>query len=124
MAVMAGADALPGVLVAAGLVGATALGLLAVALLFLVAGAVIAPGFALTYGLLGELAPAGTVTEAYAWLGTGIAVGLAAGAAAGGVLVDGPGPGAAWLFAAGAVALGAVLVQAAGDRLEPERALA
>jgi hypothetical protein len=119
MAVMALADAVPGVLVLTGAIDAGAAGLAIVAVLFLVAGAVIAPGFALTYSLLGELAPAGTVTEAYAWLGTGIATGLAAGAAAGGLLVDGPGPGGAWLFAAGAVAAGAVLVRAGAPQLRP-----
>jgi hypothetical protein len=119
MAVMALANAVPGLLVVTGAIGPGATGMAVVAALFFLAGAVIAPGFALTYSLLGELAPAGAVTEAYGWLGTGIATGLAAGAAAGGLLVDGPGPGGAWLFAAGAVAAGAALVRAGASRLRP-----
>ena len=56
--------------------------------LMLLAGMPIAPAFAASYGLVGELAPPGTTTEAFAWLTTAIVTGLAIGTAAGGVAVD------------------------------------
>jgi MFS family permease len=85
-----------------GLRFALSLGLLAVALLpplvapslpvmcvlMLLAGMPIAPAFAASYGLVGELAPSGTTTEAFAWLTTAIVTGLALGTAVGGVAVE------------------------------------
>jgi hypothetical protein len=47
-------------------------------------GLSIAPSSAATFGLTDGLAPAGALTEAFAWLGTGVAAGLAAGGALGG----------------------------------------
>jgi MFS family permease len=55
--------------------------------LMLLAGIPIAPAFAASYGLVGELAPPGTTTEAFAWLTTAIVAGLALGTAAGGASV-------------------------------------
>ena len=52
-------------------------------LMLIVAGAAIAPTLAITFGMVDELAPAGTVTEAFAWLATAEAVGSAVGSAAG-----------------------------------------
>jgi MFS family permease len=77
--------------------------LLLAALLF-VAGLAISPAFACAYGMVDGLAPPGTVTEAYTWLGTGIAGGLAVGAALAGVLAESAGAGAAFTAAAAACA--------------------
>ena len=54
-------------------------------LLLLVAGASIAPTFVSANGMLDDLAPAGTLTEAFTWTSTGISMGIAAGAAIAGV---------------------------------------
>jgi predicted MFS family arabinose efflux permease len=97
LAVMAVADA--AVLAAGGL------GVFALGAGLLVAGAAIAPAFALVGGILGDAAPPGSVTEAQAWVSTGIAVGIAAGSALAGASVDAAGPAAAFLLAvAGATA--------------------
>jgi MFS family permease len=85
-----------------GLRFAVSLGVLAVALvppllapslpvmcvLMLLAGVPIAPAFAASYGLVGDLAPPGTTTEAFAWLTTAIVTGLALGTSAGGAAVE------------------------------------
>jgi predicted MFS family arabinose efflux permease len=71
------------------------------------AGAAIAPTYAAVYAMVEDAAPAGTVTEAFAWLATAIGAGAAAGAAAAGALADHAGPSAAFVLAgaAGAIAL-------------------
>ncbi|HWM10858.1 MAG TPA: hypothetical protein VNO82_15995 [Solirubrobacteraceae bacterium] len=86
--------------------------LVALALTLLAAGAAIAPVYASVYAMVERLAPAGTVTEAFAWLTTAAAIGTATGSAAAGVLVEGAGPVAAFLFAgvAGGVAVLVTLV--------------
>jgi predicted MFS family arabinose efflux permease len=58
-------------------------------------------------------APDGTVTEAFAWLATAIAIGASVGAAAAGAVADHAGPGAAFALAgaAGAIALLATLIR-------------
>ena len=56
--------------------------------LMVLAGMPIAPAFAASYGLVGELAPPGTTTEAFAWLTTAIVTGLAIGTSVGGVAVE------------------------------------
>ena len=80
---------------------------LALGAVLCVAGAAIAPTYAAVYAMVDHAAPAGTVTEAFAWLATAIGIGAAAGAATAGMLVDHAGPTAAFGFAgaAGAVAL-------------------
>lgn len=68
------------------------------------AGAALAPMTAAQNELIASVVPAGTVTEAYAWLITAIASGGAAGAAVGGALVE----ASSWrttVVAAGAVGL-------------------
>ena len=79
----------------------------------LVAGAAIAPAYATVYAMVDEAAPAGTVTEAFAWLATAVSVGAAGGAAAAGALADSAGPAAAFALAgfAGCVALLAVALR-------------
>ena len=65
-----------------------------------VAGAVIAPLTAAENELMGLIAPAGTVTEAYAWLITAVAGGIAIGAATAGSIVEASSWRAAILMAA------------------------
>lgn len=65
-----------------------------------VAGLPIAPTIAATYTLTDWSARAGTAAEAFAWFGTAVSVGIAAGAALGGVIVDER--GVRWSFAFGA----------------------
>jgi predicted MFS family arabinose efflux permease len=81
--------------------------LAALALTLFAAGTAIAPAYASLYTIVERVAPAGTVTEAFAWLGTAAAVGTAAGAAGAGILADGAGPAAAFVLAgtAGGVAV-------------------
>ena len=78
-----------------------------------VAGAAIAPTYAAVYAMVDDAAPAGTVTEAFAWLATAIGIGAAAGAATAGALADTAGPSAAFVLAgaAGAIALLATLLR-------------
>ena len=79
----------------------------ALAAILFVAGSAIAPTFASVNAMVERVAPAGAVTEAFAWLATAMSVGTAAGAAVGGTLVEQSGPAAAFILAgiAGAVAL-------------------
>lgn len=62
--------------------------LLTLSVLVFVAGLPIAPGFTAAYGLIDSLARRGTAAEAFAWLGTAVATGIAVGTSVGGVLVD------------------------------------
>ena len=78
------------------------------AVLFL-AGAAIAPTEATVYAMVDDAAPAGTMTEAFAWLATAMAVGGAVGAAGAGILLDRAGPTAAFALAGGAGALAALM---------------
>jgi predicted MFS family arabinose efflux permease len=81
--------------------------ILALAAVLLFAGAAIAPTEATIYAMVDDAAPAGTMTEAFAWLATAMAVGGAVGAAGAGVVVDGAGAAAAFALAgvAGALAV-------------------
>ena len=92
----------------AALAGA-ALNLFALALGLLLAGAAIAPSYAVVYSLVERAAPAGTVTEAFAWLATAVSVGAALGSALAGSVADAFGPSAVFVIAgaAGALALAA-----------------
>jgi MFS family permease len=100
---------------AAGHLALVAVGSLAAlgAVLF-VAGTAIAPTYAAVYAMVDDAAPAGTVTEAFAWLATAIGIGAAIGAAAAGALADHTGPAAAFVLAgaAGALALLTTLLRA------------
>lgn len=73
---------------------------LAVALLL--AGGAISPTEGTVYGMVDRAAPAGTITEAFAWLAAAMEVGAALGAACAGALIDGSGPEAALALAGGA----------------------
>ena len=87
----------------------------ALAAALFVAGAAIAPTYATVYAMIEDAAPAGTVTEAFAWVATAVAIGAAAGAASAGALADHAGPAAAFAMAAGAgtCAVVAALLRAA-----------
>lgn len=74
----------------------------------LLAGAALAPAFASVYAMVERVAPAGAVTEAFAWLATAMAMGGAAGSAAAGVAADSAGPTAAFVLAGGAGVLAAL----------------
>jgi MFS family permease len=78
-----------------------------------VAGAAIAPTYASVYAMVDDAAPAGTMTEAFAWLATSVAVGAAAGVASAGAIAEQAGPAAAFALAGGA---GAVAVLATLSR--------
>jgi MFS family permease len=74
--------------------------------LALIAGLCLAPYMAAANELVGDVAPAGAVTEAFAWPITAIAIGAAAGSAAAGAIAQGVGwrPGFVAVVAAGVVA--------------------
>jgi MFS family permease len=80
------------------------------ALLILPAGLVIAPLGAAGNQLIERVAPAGAVTEAYAWPITAILIGFAGGTAAGGGLVEAYDWRACFVAAAATAAIGAAVV--------------
>jgi len=82
----------------------------AMALLILPAGLLIAPQAAASNQIIGDLAPPGAVTEAYAWPVTATLLGFAPGTALGGVLVEEVGWQACFVAAAITAAVGAVVV--------------
>lgn len=79
-------------------------------------GVLLPPMFACAFMAVDQLAPDGTVTEAFAWVVTAFALGISIGSGLAGVLVDGPGAGVAFLAAVGTAALGAVIVTARRNR--------
>jgi len=83
--------------------------ILAMALVLLIAGATIAPTNATVFAMADGATPAGTATEAFAWLSTAVAVGSSLGAAVAGAVADGAGPAAAFALAGGAGALAVVV---------------
>jgi MFS family permease len=89
--------------------GAATGSIVALAVVITLAGSMIAPVLASTYALVDEAAPAGTVTEAFAWLSTASAIGTSIGAATAGALADSAGPAAAFLLA-GVAGLGAAII--------------
>jgi Major Facilitator Superfamily len=66
------------------------------------AGTMIAPTFATVYAMVDDAAPAGTVTEAFAWLSTAGAVGGSIGSAVAGAVAQGAGAAPTFLLAGGA----------------------
>ena len=71
----------------------------------------IAPSFAAAYGLIDRAARPGTNAEAFAWIGTALSAGLAAGAAVGGMAIDEWGVDAAFALGCGGAALSAVVAR-------------
>ncbi len=83
--------------------------------LMLLTGMFLAPLLATTFMLIGDLAPAGTTTEAFAWLVTLFAAGNSLGSAVVGVILDHS--GIHWAATGGVAGVGAtVLLLAAGYR--------
>ncbi|HEX5619055.1 MAG TPA: hypothetical protein VFX51_11580 [Solirubrobacteraceae bacterium] len=106
-----------GVLLAALAAGHVALvfgtgSVVALAALLTLAGATIAPTYARIYAMVEDVAPAGTITEAFAWLGTAVAIGAAVGAALAGSLADAAGPAATFALAGAAGVAGALIAAA------------
>ncbi|MDQ6804969.1 MAG: MFS transporter [Actinomycetota bacterium] len=87
----------------------------------LLAGAAIAPTEATLYAMVDNAAPAGTGTEAFAWLATGMAIGDAIGAAGAGLVADHAGPTAAFALAGGAGALAVLTTLKRTRTLVPPR---
>jgi MFS family permease len=94
----------------------------AFAVLLVLAGLGMAPSTAAGYSLVGELAPAGALTEAYAWQIVGYVAGSAAGAWIAGAVVDGPGVTAALALAPLAATAGLLLALARRRALSPQLA--
>jgi MFS family permease len=81
----------------------------ALAAVLALAGATIAPTYATIYAMVDHAAPAGTVTEAFAWLETAVAVGASIGAASAGAVADAAGPAAAFAVAGAAGTVAALI---------------
>lgn len=96
-------------------------GIVGLGFLLALAGAAIAPMFAVLYRLLAEVADEDSVTEAYSWELTGITAGVAIGSAVGGALATGTGPRAAFVAAAAATAVGALAGRAWSGTLKTRR---
>jgi len=95
--------------------------MVALGAVLLLAGAAIAPTEATVYAMVEHAAPAATMTEAFAWLATAMAVGGAIGAAGAGVLADRNGPTAAFALAGGAGALAVLATVLRSGTLAPPR---
>lgn len=91
------------------------------ALLFLT-GLPIAPTIAAAYGIIGRVAAAGSVAEAFSWFGTAVSTGFAGGAIAGGRLIDDHGWRSSVILAVGFAAAGGALVAARRRTLADVRA--
>ena len=106
----AGLAALLAVLAATHLALAAAAGsMIALGAVIVLAGSMIAPTCATAYAMVDAAAPAGTTTEAFAWLATAIAIGTSAGAAAAGAVADASGPAPTFVLAGAAGAIGAAV---------------
>ncbi len=81
----------------------------ALAAVLALAGATIAPTYASVYAMVDRAAPAGTVTEAFAWLNTAVALGASAGAACAGAVADAAGPAPTFALAGAAGAAAALI---------------
>jgi predicted MFS family arabinose efflux permease len=87
------------------------------AALLLLAGAAIAPTYAVVYSLVEKAAPAGALTEAFAWLATAISVGAALGAALAGPVADTVGPVAVFGLAGAAGVAALIAISGTGSRV-------
>jgi predicted MFS family arabinose efflux permease len=83
---------------------------LPLAVLLVITGTLLAPASVICSTLLDNVAPAGTVTEAFAVMVTGIVAGIAAGQALGGSIVESASYDAAVLVAGAVAACGAIVV--------------
>ena len=89
------------------------------AFLLFFAGLPIAPVVAGIYGLIGRVAAAGSVAEAFSWFGTSVSIGIAGGSVEGGWMIDSHGWRAAFLLGIGCLAVGAVLTTLRRGTLAP-----
>jgi predicted MFS family arabinose efflux permease len=101
---------------ALGIFAAAAGSAVALGVVLAVAGATIAPTYASIYAMVDHAAPAGTVTEAFAWLNTAVAIGASIGAACAGSVADAAGPAATFALAGAA---GTVAALTAALRARP-----
>ncbi len=85
---------------------------LALGIALVVGGAAIAPALTVENNLVGRIAPAGMLNEAYTWVVTVSVAGSAAGGAVAGVIVDQPG-GLPWAFVFAAAVLAVASLVAA-----------
>jgi predicted MFS family arabinose efflux permease len=76
--------------------------------LFLLSGLPIAPLETAAFRLVGRAAPPGAHAEAFAWIGTAVMSGIAAGTAAGGWIVDARGVRVAILVGVTPIAYGSL----------------
>jgi MFS family permease len=121
----AGLATLLAVLAATHLALAAAAGsMIALGAVIVLAGSMIAPTCATAYAMVDAAAPAGTTTEAFAWLATAIAIGTSAGAAAAGAVADASGPAPTFVLAGAAGALGAAVTILRAGSISPAPALA
>jgi MFS family permease len=121
----AGLAALLAVLAGTHLALAAAAGsMIALGAVIVLAGSMIAPTCATAYAMVDAAAPAGTTTEAFAWLATAIAIGTSAGAAAAGAVADASGPAPTFVLAGAAGALGAAVTILRAGSISPAPALA
>jgi predicted MFS family arabinose efflux permease len=77
--------------------------------LLLLTGCALAPVTALVFGLVDAVAPAGMATESFTWITSAELLGLSAGSAVAGAIVDGPGAHAAFATAGGVALAGALV---------------
>jgi predicted MFS family arabinose efflux permease len=92
---------------------ALAVGPLSLGALLLLAGATISPVLVYANGMLDQLAPEGTLAEAFTWTTTGLTAGMALGAALAGVLADHASPEVALAVLGAGGLLAAAVVRAA-----------
>ncbi len=83
------------------------------------AGLALAPMITCQFSLVGALAPAGTVTEAFTWHRAATVAGMAGGSALGGSLIDARGVGAAFALGCASVAVAGALAVLGRRRIEP-----
>ena len=85
------------------------------------AGAAIAPAYASLYAIVDRVAPEATLTEAFTWMDTAVAIGSAIGAAIGGTLINVSGPIGAFALAGAAGAAATIIAVARRRILAPPR---
>ncbi|GAA4867173.1 MFS transporter [Kitasatospora terrestris] len=92
-------------------------GLVAVGVALFVAGLAISPTLITAMALVERLVPAAKLTEGMTWTTTGLALGVALGSSAGGLVVDAAGARAGYWVALGAALFGALVAYAGLPRL-------
>ncbi len=90
--------------------------------LSVLAGLCLAPMISCQFSLVGALAPAGTVTEAFTWHRAATVAGMAGGSALGGSLIDTRGPGGAFALGCIGVTAAAALAVLGRRRITPAAA--